>query len=171
MIIMLMVIIDAIQFSAIGPDFTSLSSFAVDVGNAVSVDLKALIEFKEGVYWTCLTIVIILCFVWAVLSGMIIEKVDIRFERFSFCKFMGIFAENLLPIIGNVCFLPIIHITLDVFTCTEAVGDSPLEFEDSILDRDCHVECWQGDHIAYVTFGSIGLALFVPLAVYTRPLW
>jgi hypothetical protein len=58
-----------------------------------------------------------------VLCLMIIEKIDLRFERISFCKSLGAIAENVLPIIGNACFLPIIYLILDVFICDEAHGE------------------------------------------------
>jgi hypothetical protein len=32
-------------------------------------------------------------------------------------------GENILPFVGNALFIPIIGILMDVFKCTESVGD------------------------------------------------
>jgi hypothetical protein len=42
---------------------------------------------------------------------------------------------------------------------------------DSIFSRDCNEFCWTDEHLVYVPFCVVALALYVPLAVYARPLW
>jgi hypothetical protein len=64
--------------------------------------------------------------------------------------------------------MPIIGILLDVYICDEASGE---ELSDSFLWRDCHVTCWQGAHAIYVALAFVGLASYLPLAVYMRPAW
>ena len=41
-----------------GPDFRNFSGFLSAVSDALSVELEELIEFKEGMYWLVLNIVI-----------------------------------------------------------------------------------------------------------------
>jgi hypothetical protein len=88
------------------------------------------------------------------------------------CRYLGQISEYLLPIIGDVGFLPIISILLDVFVCDQAYTESgDPEMTDSILARDCHENCWTGVHVYYAPMSFIGLVLYVPLAVYSRPIW
>jgi hypothetical protein len=85
------------------------------------------------VFWFVLDVVYSLCAVWFVVALLVIFKVDMRYEGSSICRNFGYWAEFLLPILSNMCFLPIIAILLDVNLCTESVGD---EYTDSFLDRD-----------------------------------
>jgi hypothetical protein len=74
--------------------------------------------------------------------------------------------------LGDQGFLPIVSILLDVFVCDEAyASDGSPELTDSFLSRDCHANCWTDEHIYYVWFAIVGLIMYVPLAVYARPLW
>jgi hypothetical protein len=77
-------------------------------------------------------------------------------------------AETALPIIGNAAFIPIISILLDVFICTESVGD---KYTDSYMDRDCFVWCWEDEHVSYATMACFCLVAYVPFAIYARPWW
>jgi hypothetical protein len=56
----------------------------------------------------------------------------------------------------------------DVFICTESVGN---DFTDSFLDSDCEQFCWKGDHLIYAIFAFVSFVLYVPLVVFTRPVW
>jgi hypothetical protein len=133
-----------------------------------SVDMSGLIEMEEGMFWVILNVVYTLCFVWFVTAVLILLKVDIRLESQSICRNFGYYAETILPILSNSCFLPIIAILIDVNLCTEKVGD---DVDDTYLDRDCHVWCWESEHVVYVSFAVVCFVLYVPLAVLTRPMW
>jgi hypothetical protein len=151
-----------------GPKFSSLSGFVFTVGSALSVNLEEIIEMKEGVFWIILMTVQINCILWVLMAVVIIWKFDLRFENSDFCVNFGMAAETALPIIGNAGFIPIIAILLDVFLCTESIGDS---YTDSFMDRDCHVWCWEGEHISYSVFALICLLVYSPFAIYARPWW
>lgn len=69
----------------------------------------------------------------------IILKIDLRFKSNYYCSSFGYYSENLLPVIGGVCFMSIISVLLDVFLCVESTSDN---FEDSFMLRDCHQYCW-----------------------------
>jgi hypothetical protein len=170
-IVMVILLTDFLQTIAIGPDFSSLSWLLKVISSAISVDISALVEMEEGVYWILLQCIIGLCGLWFVLVLMILQKIDIRLERFSICRDFTIVAENILPVLGNAMFLPIVSILLDVYICDKAVGDKPYKFTDSYLWRDCHEFCWKDDHLYYAVFGFISLFLYLPLAVYMRPMW
>ena len=52
----------------------------------------------------------------------------------------------MLPILGDILFLPIVQIFLEVFVCIETHGD---EKYDVFLYQDCYVNCWTGQHLTY----------------------
>jgi hypothetical protein len=168
MIIMAGVFIDFCQYLSFGPKFESLNSAIWDLSKGLSIDLSGLIEMSEGVFWIILNCVYSACFVWFVVASLNLLRIDVRYERFSICQTFGYFSEVLLPVLSNACFVPIVGILLDVHLCTESVGDS---YNDSFLDRDCHVWCWESEHVIYVTFAVVSFTLYVPLAVLTRPMW
>ena len=37
--------------------------------------------------------------------------------------------------------------------------------------RDCHVNCWEGDHLIYVPIAIGSLHIFIPTSIWTRPRW
>jgi hypothetical protein len=123
---------------------------------------------SEDLYWLVLICVLATCFVWVALAVVIIWKLDLKFESSDFCVSFGMAAETLLPIIGNAGFIPIIAILLDVFVCTESVGD---DYKDSFMNRDCHVWCWEGEHVVYSVAAVFCLLVYAPFAIYARPWW
>jgi hypothetical protein len=155
-----------------GPDFSSLSTFLADIGHGVTVDLSHLLEMKEGVFWIILDIVFAAVGVWIVACFIILTKLDLRYHGWTLCVYLGLISEFILPIIGDQGFLPIVSILLDIFVCDRAYVESgDPEMTDSFLSRDCHASCWTGEHRWYVGFAVISLISYVPLAVYSRPLW
>lgn len=168
LLLMLIIFVDAFQYGAMGPDFRSLNSFIANIGDSVNVDLSKLISMDEGVFWLSLNIVLIIVGVWVFLGIIIIKRLDLKYKNWLFCAKLGYYAENGLGIIGNACFIPINSLLLDVFICTESIGD---DYTDSFLDRDCHEFCWKDEHMIYVPFVLSCMAIYTPLAVYSRPLW
>ncbi|MEE4247825.1 MAG: hypothetical protein V2I33_20695 [Kangiellaceae bacterium] len=168
MIVIAGVFVDFCQYLAMGPEFKSLNSVIWNLSAAISVDLGGLIEMSEGVFWMVLNVVYSACFVWFVVALLNLLRIDVRYEQYSICRSFSYYTEILLPILSNAGFVPIIAILLDVNMCTESVGDS---YTDSYLDRDCHVWCWESEHVIYVVFAVVCFALYVPLAIVTRPMW
>ena len=83
-------------------------------------------------------------------------RLDEKLERIVLLGNLGWISWLVLPYLGNLCFLPIISILLDVFICGHGVAINPddITYKDSVLFRDCYEECWQGNHIYYVCFSS-----------------
>jgi hypothetical protein len=105
---------------------------------------------------------------WVLMSIVIIWRIDLKFENSDFCVNFGMAAETALPVIGNAAFIPIISILLDVFLCTESIGD---DYTDSFMNRDCHVWCWEGEHVTFAAVAAICLLVYSPFAIYARPWW
>jgi hypothetical protein len=150
------------------PNIAHLSSIADSVSSAASVRMEEMMEMSEGLFWKLLITVYAIVFMWIVLGVIIMFRLDLRFPNSGSCVAFGMVAEFVLPIINNAMFLPIISLLLDVFLCTEEIGD---EYTDTFLDRDCNEFCWENDHVTYVVFSVISLVAYLPCAIYCRPYW
>ena len=78
---------------------------------------------------------------------------------------------RLLPLLGNVCFLPIVMSLLSLFQCGQAASSEDPGFADTYLLDDCYVWCWSGMHLKLAIPALLALALYVPSAVFLRPTW
>lgn len=133
------IFVELFQYAAMGPEFRSLSSFLNVMALSLSIDLDATLTMSAGVYWIFLEATLVLCLVWLLFGLGMIKNIDIKYEHIECCKTCGYYGENILPIIGNVMFLPIVSILLDVFICDES---SDGEFENAFMYRDCYEYCW-----------------------------
>lgn len=81
-------------------------------------------------------------------------------------------AYRLLPLLGNVCFIPIVTTLLSLFHCGQAASASQdVGFADTYLLDDCYLNCWRGLHLGLAVPAVCALALYVPSAIYLRPKW
>lgn len=168
----LTLIVEFLQFANLGPDFTNTNDFIAYISQIASSDLVSLIRFRKGVFWICLNVVISVCVLWFTLMMFVLFKLDAKFQRFRIGRIIAKFSEIFLPIGGELLFLPIMNILLNVFECEQAVGDpSNLDYLDSILTKDCYAKCWHSTHIMYVCLSLISFLIYQPFAVMTLPLW
>ena len=61
------IIIDAIQYIAMGPNIFSWAYTIFLVGNAASINLEDFIELKNGVFWIAINVTFGACFLLLVL--------------------------------------------------------------------------------------------------------
>ena len=165
---MFMILVEFFQYICTGPNFKSLSATLHSISIILAVDIGQAIESGGDSYWIVLFIVYSICFVWTLLGIILVLKLDFRFPKSHFWRSFGFYGENLLHIPGNITFIPILSILLDLFICDEAIGPN---FSDSFIYRDCNVFCWEGEHIVFVTVALICIFVYFPFAIYTRPLW
>ncbi|CAG9319390.1 unnamed protein product [Blepharisma stoltei] len=45
-----------------------------------------------------------------------------KFPWVSFLRFLAWLADYLMPILGNLCFVPFISMCLNVFVCDQSIG-------------------------------------------------
>ena len=97
-----------------------------------------------------------------------VTKLDSRYPYSTILRGFRIVSDSILPILDDIFFLPIIQIYLEVFVCIETHGD---EKYDMFLQQDCFVNCWTGTHLSYAIGTGICLGIFIPVAIYMRPVW
>mmetsp|Transcript_12924 Transcript_12924/g.24005 ORF Transcript_12924/g.24005 Transcript_12924/m.24005 type:complete len:317 (+) Transcript_12924:705-1655(+) len=150
-----------------GPDFSIITPVISTFGEAASVQLDDFINLQNGVYWAVLYGVHATCFSWVVLWICIYLQVNERWRSWV-ANYLVTASYLLLPIIGNLGFLPILSILMSVYFCPYATGST---FADSLLEKDCYQHCWTQQHSILVSFSLLSLVLYIPLAVLMRPAW
>ncbi|CAG9319384.1 unnamed protein product [Blepharisma stoltei] len=160
--------IEFFQFVAIGPDITLISSFLAKISNSFSLNLENSLKLKNGVFWIVIDGIYGAITVWLIFCAVILLRLDEKFPSVSFLRFLAWLADYLMPILGNLCFIPFISMCLNVFVCDQSIGE---DFTDSFLVQDCYYFCWKGNHLIYAIFSFIALLCYEPLAIFCRPLW
>ena len=81
------------------------------------------------------------------------------FEKIkAFCKIIGVS-------LGNILFMPIIDMLLEVFDCPNF--DNGLFF----MKRVCTEKCYESTHKTYAILSSILLFVYISISTFSRPLW
>jgi len=150
-----------------GGSATSLHSFLKFCAAAASVDMDEFLEFKEDVYWWVLHVCFIIFVFWVFFFFLIaVFKFHLKYPDSGIAQNVKALSDFALPIICNAAFIPLIVTFINVYACTETIGD---DIDDAVLDKDCHVECWTPVHYGYIVACTISLLIYVPTAVYMRP--
>lgn len=172
-IFMSLIVLEAFQYAALGPNYEQISELLYMIGQLLSAEFGSLVTFSQGVYWLFLDVALALCGLWFLLLLYLLLRLDAKLKGVVCIGNLGWIAWLLLPYMSGVGFTPLVSVLLDVFVCDRAVGVDPdsLTYSDSILRKDCSVQCWQGAHLYYSLGAAAGLLLYVPLAVLLRPLW
>ncbi|CAG9315212.1 unnamed protein product [Blepharisma stoltei] len=160
--------VEFFQFASMGPDYRSFNSFLSSIGEALSLDLGNFVKLSNGVFWGICDAILGLSVTWVVLCITVFYRLDEKYSHVSIFRFLGQLADLLMPILGNLCFIPFVSVLLDVFVCDESIGN---HFTDSFLSKDCYQFCWKGDHVIYAILSGIAILTYEPLAVFCRPLW
>ncbi|CAG9319136.1 unnamed protein product [Blepharisma stoltei] len=162
------IVIEAFQFASMGPDFQALISLLSQLSQAISFDLNDFIEFKNGFFWIIADIVLGSIGLWVILCTVVLLRLHEIYDNIWIFRNLGILSEYLIPILGNLCFIPFISICLEMFQCDQSIGD---DFTDSFLAKDCYYFCWKDEHLIYALLSIVALLLYQPLAVFFRPVW
>ncbi|CAG9332940.1 unnamed protein product [Blepharisma stoltei] len=162
------IVIEFFQFSSMGPNFSPINSTLAEVSYAFSLSLISILKLENGIFWIVVDSVFGAIILWVILCLVVLLRLDEKFQTVSMFRYLDILADYLMPILGNLCFIPFISICLDIFLCDQSIGDN---FTDSFLAQDCYYFCWTGEHLAYAILSVFALIAYEPLAVFCRPLW
>lgn len=161
-------VIEFFQHLAMGPNSSSLIQSLPKLSESVTLDLQSFFSMTQGGFWLLLDFVFGVCVFW--LFALVMLHYDLWRYTERLCMFptMKTVTDLLMPIIGSVCFLPIISVLLEVFLCDQAIGHN---ITDAVLTKDCYQHCWVFPHSLYVSLAVLALLIYVPSAVFYRPLW
>ncbi|CAG9332932.1 unnamed protein product [Blepharisma stoltei] len=162
------IIIEFFQFLAMGPDFSAINSIITGIFDTFSLNLDNILKLRNGVFWIIVNVVFGSIGLWVILCLVVLLRLDEKFPTNLIFRYLDILANYLMPILGDLCFIPFISICLDIFLCDQTIGDN---FTDSFLAQDCYFFCWTGEHLTYTILSVFALIAYEPLAVFCRPLW
>lgn len=170
-LVLAIVVIDALQYIGHGPVLNSGKDIYEPMVDYVSGGTIKAINFSKGVYWTLLNSILSVIMFW--FFSCILVRLRFKGIYIRILKPLTDLAEKLLPLLGNMMFLPIISILFDVFVCEEGHGrvESELTYQDSFMYRDCNEDCWEGLHLKYSVVTAVALIVYFPVTVATRPVW
>jgi ABC-type branched-subunit amino acid transport system substrate-binding protein len=163
--------IEAVQIAEMGPDLSNLGSIIKQTAGQLTGNFSSSISYANGVYWVALNIAFGLIAVWVLLNVFTSLGLENRYKKSWWCEIVGNIAHIALPLLGNVCFIPLISVLMDVYICDQAVGYGSLGYTDSILAKDCYAYCWSKPHTIYAVFASISLICYISSAILLRPVW
>ncbi|CAG9334165.1 unnamed protein product [Blepharisma stoltei] len=157
----LLMLIESLQYMQIGPDFTGFFPQWSNVTKLAALDISG--WFNEGyfTFWNEIQLFEGLSLGWFML--FVLSRL-----RFNFLGILEDFNLWVLPIVGDVLFLPINLYLFETYQCTSSIGDN---FKDSFHDHYCSTFCWQDEHIYYVIISSIAIYLYTPASLYYRFFW
>jgi hypothetical protein len=106
---------DSVQFMAMGPAIGSWAYAFQMIGNAASINLENVIDLKNGVFWFVLIVCLAACFVMFIFYLFNIFMLKKILPSSGILANIKSISDMLLPIIGNILFLPIVSTLLEVF--------------------------------------------------------
>ncbi|CAG9319519.1 unnamed protein product [Blepharisma stoltei] len=166
-IVGLTIAVEFFQFAAMGPDASIISPFLFNISNAMSLNLGNIFKMRNGIFWIVVNAIYGGIFLWVVFCVVVLFRLDEKWGFIWIFRFLGSAEDFIMPILGNLCFIPFVSICLDIFVCDHSIGEN---FTDSFLAFDCFYFCWKDEHLYYAIFSFIALIAYEPLAVFCRPL-
>jgi len=160
------IVVEFVQYVTLCTASSGLITALQRLGESVTLDFKSLLQLENGLFWTLLNCVLFSCVLWTVF--LVMFYLDLWRRLAGMCTTVEQFADFALPIVGNLGFLPFLSCLMEVFLCDQTTGE---KWSDAVLNKDCYQRCWTYPHYVYV-FGACGaLLLYMPTAVFCRPLW
>jgi hypothetical protein len=108
-------VLEFVQSMSMGPSIKSLNYTLWYLGMMCQVDLSNVIDMKEGTFWILINVLLGIAPVYFGLFIVIRFNLKNRFPNSYVISVATSFAMVLLPVIGNVLFMPFISILLSVF--------------------------------------------------------
>lgn len=138
------------------------------LGELLALDFDKVINAEGGTYWTLLNVVLGVMGGYVSLCVLKLAQLERKLEWLPLWSFLMLFYNLLLPAASSLLFLPLVSIPSKLYLCSLATDAN---FTSSYLSADCHQHCWQHAHLVYIVCYSAGLLIYIPLTLYTKPLW
>lgn len=147
---------------AITADFVFQDSFnfVQTFKSIFSFFLADIVSLTFSVYWSIVWICVVLSILFCIyICVLFLHWVDHLPN--SFVSVLSLFG----PIVGTIAFIPLLSVLLSVFSCAESSSQGPF------LARDCTTLCWEGRHVVITIVSALSILLYLPLALWARPVW
>ncbi|OMJ80934.1 hypothetical protein SteCoe_18695 [Stentor coeruleus] len=169
MIALIIIIIEIFQYLSLGITPTDSSSIIETLSEVSGVNFRKFFIVENSAYWNMILISIIVAWIYCLLCLMIIlRSKSLILFRTSFFTILDYISEYLMPLIGDLSFMPIISVLMNLYVCTLSISN---DLTKSYNSHDCNTFCWTGKHLSYSAISFITLAIFIPFSMYLRPFW
>ena len=169
MTIFIVISIEVFQYFSLGVSPSESSSLVRSLSEITAINFKQFLYLEGSEYWNMILVIIILAWIFLSISIMILlrSKKVILFRSNVF-NWLDFFSEYVMPIYGEIGFIPILSVILDAFTCTKSIESGITK---SYNTHDCNTYCWTGSHLSLSVLAIITLIIFLPSFLIFRPIW
>ena len=156
------------QILALGPDQEAIKRISIRIGLILSFDFDQFYNLNQNEFWILFYSIFGFSVFWVFTCLVVVFEVDIKYQDLWVCKQFSVLANLTFPLIGTILFLPIFSMLMNLFLCSESVGDS---LTDTFMDHDCYVYCYKGKHKALAAVTIVLIFFHLALGIYRKPLW
>ncbi|CAG9319852.1 unnamed protein product [Blepharisma stoltei] len=167
MMVYSVIAVEFFQYLYLGPPILSINSAVTHASDMASLDFSKLTSIKRTAFWIQMIITICIAWLMVFLNFFTMTKLRNCFI-FNFLANIRSLLEILMPLLGNILFVPILLFLLNIFACTHTTGNSVLG---TYLDKDCYQYCWEDKHLLFVFLCLFTIFVYVPLTIYYRPVY
>ena len=169
MTIFIIISIEVFQYFSVGISPSDSSSLVRSLSELTSINFTSFLHLEGSDYWNMILVVIILSWIFLSISILILlrSKKVILF-RSNIFNWLDFFSEYIMPVYGDLGFIPILSVILDTFTCTKSVESGITK---SYNSHDCNNYCWTGSHLSLSILAIITLIVYLPSFLVFRPIW
>ena len=156
-----------IQIIALGPNkvFTYVG---ITIQKLIGMNWISLYNLEFFNFWKVLNLHLYFIYLYLFFLIISFRTKQKYFERNYLLSKIKDLIDILLPLIGHYLFIPVFSNLMTIFSCSYSIGDS---LEDSYLDRDCKVYCYQNSHLKYSLASGIGIFSYLIISIFIRPYW
>lgn len=160
-------LLQVLQILALGSNKV-FEFFNIEFHKLIGLNLISFFNLESSKFWKIIDIYLYLKYLYIFFFLITIKTKQTIFQSHYFLSKLKDLIDIFLPLIGHFLFIPLISSLLNIFSCSNAIGDY---LENSYLDRDCNVFCYKGIHLTYSYICSIGLFFYIIISVLNRPYW
>ncbi|OMJ70013.1 hypothetical protein SteCoe_32123 [Stentor coeruleus] len=156
------------QYLTQGPEQKTYKYIVNNFQIMISLDFNLYFNLKNEIFWHFFYSVLVLSYIWIFLCIFIMLKIDLRYSSNYIINKISFACDIFLPLFGHLGFIPMVSMLFNIYGCNQGIGD---DLTESFLDSDCTCFCYKNAHLTVMTFTTISLTFFIPLAVFYRPEW
>jgi len=156
------------QLLAVGPDQNSYKQVVNSFELLVSLDVTLYFKLEFENFWKAFYVVLAFGYISIMLSLAVIFRFEVRYEKYFLCRQIKTLTEMFLPVLGHICFLPILSMLMNIFLCRNGISSN---LTDSYLEQDCSMFCYTGKHKSIAVLSGICICFYLTLTIYCRSIW